>query len=201
MKVWLLMGMMVFLCTIRAAAYDTDHCNPEQVVGDWHILAFATDCKVLMKYLDNMEMMVASIDRQEDGHFKITSSVPTPFGCLKMEEVLIQNEDGTIVHKSVLTCRKFGMVSLFFLLLLFLFSSALGEESVAVTHTDCETYNIVTISRAKDQQNGSKYITLYARERQVPEEIEKMFRDYVHDLGFQDENMRFFEKEVNCIKE
>ncbi|XP_044295679.1 epididymal-specific lipocalin-6 [Varanus komodoensis] len=166
MKVCLVALGIALLCTGSAVVYDAERCPPEKLLGGWYLLAFASNCSWMMSHLEDMEMVLATFSITEEGTFRISTNVPTPFGCQNVEIDFERREDGALVG-----------------------SSAWGEQTVDLARSDCKSYMISVIRNELDG-SSTMAVTLYGRTPYMTPETEQMFMKLAKELGMSDEQIQ-----------
>ena len=175
MKVCLIGLGLALLGLFHVVTGGTDEFDDEKNLGTWHVLGLATDCNFILKHKDDMKIIVATLSRTEDGGVKVSTNMPTPQGCQKMDLVFKKREDGKYVHK----CDWGNKV----------------VDSLEL-HGD---YAIVTVHMEKKGKE-TKVVTVYGRERHVTPEVEQKFREAAAAEGLTDEQIKMMPNEVACTE-
>ncbi|XP_063172234.1 lipocalin-like [Candoia aspera] len=142
MKPLWLLGLGIALLCIPCATFDgLDHCSFEQILGEWNILAIATNCEWIAEQFITAIMKV-NITKLEDGSFNVTTNFCMEDVCLDIEMTYTKQENGMYICKS-----------------------DVGDKIVERMKTDCKNY-ITMGTRDLNPFINDKIVALYGRYRE-----------------------------------
>ncbi|XP_034992079.1 extracellular fatty acid-binding protein-like [Zootoca vivipara] len=175
MKFWVIGLGLAFLYAAHATHYDFEKCDPnKEFPKTWYTQIFATNSTMLSEYLDEMSMVAANITITKDGNFNVSSTLPTPYGCLKMDVAFTKGEDGRY------TCY-----------------NEWGKGVVLDGKTDCKSYCVVTAVHTRDGVK-SVFLTLYGIEKIPTRESKQVFANLFAKMGLEEKYLVQFPPEVAC---
>ncbi|XP_077773131.1 extracellular fatty acid-binding protein-like [Podarcis muralis] len=175
MKFWVTGLGLAFLYAAHATRYDFKKCDPnKKFPKTWYTQIFATNSTLLSDYLDGMSMVAANLTITKGGNFNVSSTLPTPYGCLKMDMAFTLGGDGKY------TCN-----------------SEWGKGVVLDGQTDCKSYCVVTAAHTRDGVM-SVYLTLYGIGKIPTRESKQIFAKQFAKLGLEEKYLVQFPPEVAC---